>query len=75
MTKKQAERHLAHLARRREQYAAKKAARTPRKAEQLALFAVPAARVPTKKERAEIDQEAKNLGRAWIKKIRASMGD
>lgn len=60
MTRKQAEAHLARLARRRERYAAKKkekkpvvaGAQTPR---QLALFEPPAPRTPTKKQQAEID--------------------
>lgn len=126
ITKKDAEKHLARLARRRARYAEKKrelekpiilspphdtrlafgigkswtasalfldemntrpqdiiaavnrlglaeVAATPRAPEQLALFAAPVTRKPTAQERAEIDLEQQNLGRAWIKQILAKM--
>jgi hypothetical protein len=77
MTKKQAEAHLAKLARRREQYAAqkKKVAPTPREPVQLAL-ALPEPRVlrpMTSEAQREIDLETRNLGRAWIAQILAGM--
>ena len=75
ITKKDAEKHLARLARRRARYAERKqrVAATPREPVQLALFAAPAPRKPTTREQAEIDLEQQNLGRAWIKQILAQM--
>lgn len=74
ITREAAEAHLAHLARRRERYAAKKAARTPRREpEQLTLFAAPVPRKPTPQEQEQIDLENRNIGRAWIAKIRARL--
>lgn len=71
MTRKDAEKHLAHLARRRERYAVLKAARTPREPVQLALFEAPAPRKPTAQEREAMEREAKNIGRDWIRKIQS----
>lgn len=76
ITKKDAEAHLAHLARRRARYAErKKAARTPRQPEQLSLV-LPEPRVlrpMTPEAQREIDLNLKSLGRAWIAKILAGM--
>lgn len=78
MTKKQAEAHLAKLARRRARYAEKKkVAPTPREPVQLAL-ALPEPRVlrpMTPEARREIDLETRNIGRAWIAQILAGMED
>jgi hypothetical protein len=76
MTKKQAEAHLAKLARRRVRYAERKAARTPREPVQLAL-ALPEPLVlrPMTPEAREIDLETRNIGRAWIAQILAGMED
>lgn len=76
MTRKEAEKHLERLARRRERYAErKKVARTPREPEQLALPFENrlTLRLMTPEAKAEMERDAKNIGRAWIKKIRASM--
>ena len=74
ITREKAEKHLAHLAKRREQYAERKAfARTPREPVQLVLFAKPVPRKPTPAELEAMEQDAKNIGRVWIRKIRAQM--
>ena len=74
MTRKDAERHLAHLARRRERYAEKQAAGTPREPIQLDLFQLPLTerRPLTERDRAAIRREVRNLsvGRAWARRIR-----
>lgn len=73
ITKKEAEKHLERLARRRALYAARKgaAAQTPREPVQLPLFATPEPRKPTAQEREAMEREAKNIGRSWIRKIRS----
>jgi hypothetical protein len=75
ITRKDAEAHLAHLARRRARYAARKAAPTPREPEQLPLFAKPEPSKPTPEEREAIEREAKNIGRAWITRIKEGFRD
>lgn len=72
MTRKDAENHLAYLARRRERYAARKKAQN-KEPEQLALFTAGPPRKPTSAERREMTIEERNLGRAWLKKIIAKM--
>ncbi len=77
ITKKDAEKHLEKLARRRARYAErkKKVAATPRAPEQLTLFPMPprAFVMTTAKEQAEFDLKQRNLGREWIKQILAKM--
>lgn len=81
MTKKQAEAHLAKLARRRARYAERKkqkqVAPTPRAPEQLPLFVIPSGHATriTREQQNEIRQDARNLGRAWIAQILAGMED
>ena len=80
MTKKQAEAHLAKLARRRARYAERKkqkqVAPTPRAPEQMALpfeNRIAQLRPMTPEAQREIDLESRNIGREWIRKILASM--
>ena len=72
ITRQKAEAHLAYLARRRERYAERKK-QAVTEPEQLALFAAPAPRKPTKEEKAHIKQERINIGRAWIARIKENM--
>jgi hypothetical protein len=74
MTRKDAERHLDHLARRRARYATRREARTPR---QLELFPLTPKVTPplTEKQRAAIRREVRNLavGHEWARQIRETV--